>query len=224
MRNESGDTRQNSRWIDISVPLESGMAAWPGDTPFQIEPEADMNAGAGYNLSRLVMSSHAGTHIDAPRHFFSDGKTISDFPPEAGCGEARVLEFNNTGAITKAMLAPRRICRGERILFKTNNSELISAGKFREDYTYLTEDAADYLAERGIILAGIDYLSVAAYESQAAVHRKLLGAGIWIIECLNLSKIRPGRYEMVCLPLKISGADGAPARAAVKKKRSGDKL
>ncbi len=194
------------------------MAHWPGDPPFSISRIQDMARGDKVNLSAVSLGAHAGTHLDAPRHFIRDGEKISQAPLDMLVGRARVIEIRDAEAITPEELAPHRIRRGERLLFKTRNSARAwKTDAFVEDYVYISDAAADLLAARGASIVGIDYLSVGSYKLGGAyAHQRLLGAGIWIIEGLDLSGAAPGRYEMACLPLRLADAEGAPARVIIR--------
>ena len=209
----------SASWIDVSVPLHSGMVHWPNDPPIRIERIRDLERGDPCTLSALSMGSHTGTHMDAPLHFIRGGRGLDEMPLSAVIGPARVIAIRDPDSITPDELRAHRICRGERILFKTRNSARCwTADGFVEDFVYLSTAAAELLAERRVRTVGIDYLSVGGYREKngVAVHRTLLGAGIWIIEGLNLSQVRPGVYELLCLPLKIERSDGAPARAVLR--------
>jgi arylformamidase len=205
-------------WLDISVPLRHAMVHWPGNPPVNIERVLDMDRGDSHTISRLSLGSHTGTHMDAPAHFIRKGTGIDKMPLDATVGRARVIEIKDTEAIKPAELARHRIRRGERILFKTCNSSLAwKTDKIIENFVYLSKEAAGFLVKRGVRTVGIDYLSVGGYQRNAsAVHKTLLGAGIWIIEGLDLSKVKPGRYDLICLPLKLERGDGAPARAILR--------
>jgi arylformamidase len=205
-------------WIDISAPLHTGMAHWPDNPPVRIERMMSMDRGDAANVSAISMGSHTGTHMDAPIHFVKGGEGIDMLPLDATIGPARVIAIADAVAITRAELEPHNIQRGERILFKTRNSNRVwNTNDFVEDFVYISAEAAQYLAERGVRTVGVDYLSVGGYSKDGPeTHHALLGAGIWIIEGLTLAAIEPGNYELVCLPLKIVGGDGAPARAIVR--------
>ena len=207
-----------SNWIDVSVPVKSGMAHWPGDIDVSVDRVSSMAAGAVCNLSRLHMSAHTGTHMDSPLHFVDGAISIDQMPFDATVGEARVIAIDVSDSIRRADLEPFQIEEGERILIKTRNSARVwDTNEFVEDFVYISEEAAKYLVERKVRTVGIDYLSVAGYfKDSVETHVALLGAGIWIIEGLDLRRIPPGRYQLVCLPLKLFGADGAPARAILK--------
>jgi arylformamidase len=208
-----------SEWIDISVPLSNGMASWPGDEPFQHEQILHLERGDVCNLSKLTTTAHIGTHMDAPCHFVKGGAGIDKMPIDATIGRARVIGIEDREKIRIAELEPHGIRAGERILFRTCNSECEwHAEEFRTRFVYIPQDTARYLASTGLRTIGIDYLSVGGFESDSAeTHEALLGAGIWIIEGLNLGAVEPGEYELVCLPLKIAGGDGAPARAVLRR-------
>jgi arylformamidase len=205
-------------WIDISVPLRSGMAVWPGDPPVRIERITAIASGAVTNLSAVSMCLHTGTHVDAPLHFLDGGRSVAEMPLDALVGPARVIGIRDPKAIRACELWPLGIRHGERILFKTRGSRRRwQAAEFRQDYVCLAPDAAGFLAERGVRAVGIDYLSIGAPgEEGYEVHRTLLRAGVWIIEGLDLSPVPAGRYDLICLPLKAPGADGAPARAILR--------
>jgi arylformamidase len=213
--------KEKSYWIDVSVPLTDNTVSWPDDPPVRVERIEDLERGDNHNLSLLSMSSHSGTHLDAPAHFFSGGRTIDEIDPENLIGTARVIEILDADSVKPAALEPLLIRKGERILIKTRNSRLWREEKtFNKDYVYLTVEAALHFVERKVRLIGIDYLSVGgAGQDGSEVHRILLGAGVTIIEGLDLSATKPGRYHIVCLPLRIKNGDGAPARVILKPRR-----
>lgn len=208
-----------SNWIDISVPVRNGMVRWPGDPPFLIERAQDQAKGDVATVSKMELGVHTGTHMDAPLHFIPNGRTIDEMPLDATVGRARVIQINDSKSIRREELLPRAISAGERILFKTANSaQAWSSDRFAEDFVFIAHDAARYLAECGILCVGVDYLSVGGFrEDGPETHHALLEAGIWIIEGLNLSAIEPGEYEMACLPLRLIGSEGAPARAILRR-------
>ncbi len=178
-----------------------------------------MAEGAECNVTRLSMSAHTGTHMDAPRHFIADGVTMEEWPPEATIGPCRVIAIADPVAVTAEELAPHQPRAGERILFKTENSRKRSLHEpgFVEEFVYVAEDAAKLLVECGVRSVGVDYLSVGGFSKDGVeTHVALLGAGIWVVEGLDLSAISPGEYEWNCLPLKLVGADGAPCRALLR--------
>jgi arylformamidase len=207
-----------SSWIDVSVPIRTGMVHWPGDPPARISRALSMERGDPCTVSLLEMGAHTGTHMDAPAHFVPGGLGIDDLPLDASVGSARVIPIRDHTSIKTDELVRYHIRRGERVLFKTHNSDHCwDTDRFVEDFVYLSATAAQYLAERQVRLVGIDYLSVGGFRADGVeTHQALLQAGIWIIEGLNLKRVRPGRVQLLCLPLKIAGADGAPCRAVIK--------
>ena len=202
-------------WIDISVPIYSGMVHWPDNPPVNIERIMDLSHGDAANVSKIELGAHTGTHMDAPRHFLSDGVGLDEMPLDATIGLARVISIEHTQAILPAELEAHNLQAGERVLFRTLNSERCwKTDQFVEDFVYISAAAAQFLVEKKVRTVGIDYLSVGGYVYDGVeTHQILLSAGIWLIEGLNLSAVKPGTYEFICLPLRILGADGAPARA-----------
>jgi arylformamidase len=205
-------------WIDVSVPVTAGMVAWPGDPPVRIVRAQSIERGDEANITHLDMGAHTGTHMDAPAHFLDGAAGIDSMPLEATIGPARVIALEAAGGISAEELRRHEPAAGERLLIKTRNSERPwDRETFKEDFVHVAPDAAAYLAERGIRTVGVDYLSVGGYGGGSAeTHQALLGAGIWIIEGLYLGGVAPGPYELVCLPIRLAGADGAPARALLR--------
>jgi arylformamidase len=208
-----------SEWIDVSVPLKNGMVHWPGDKAFSREYTQSIEKGDQANVSEMTGSAHTGTHMDAPAHFINGGHTIDTIPLDACMGRARVIRIEDAEVIRVAELEPHKIAAGERVLFRTKNSDYVwKTDTFQTSFVHIPGDTARWLAERGVKTVGVDYLSVGGYESDGAeTHRALLGAGVWIIEGLVLTDIAAGEYDLICLPLKIVGSDGAPARALLRK-------
>lgn len=206
------------KWIDISVTIKPGMAHWPDNPEIRVDRMLDMDKGDVCNVSVLSMGSHTGTHMDAPLHFIRGAKSLDKMPLDATIGPARVIEIKDKESIKASEIENQRIKPGERILFKTINSkESWKTDNFDEDFVYISREAAAFLAKAKVMTVGIDYLSVGGFRKDGIeTHHALLGAGIWIIEGLNLSKIKPGRYELNCLPLKVLNSDGAPARALLR--------
>ena len=206
------------RIYDITVPLSPSLPVYPGDPDVAITPVAQLQWGDAANVSRLVLSSHTGTHLDAPRHFFQAGLAIDGIPPHVLMGPARVCAFPNaTTHLTADDLRPLDLAGTQRLLFKTPNSALWERTGFQTNYVALTESAAHLLVDLGVQLVGIDYLSVDAFECQDfPVHRTLLGAGVLILEGLDLRTVPPGEYELLALPLLLQDGDGAPVRAVLR--------
>jgi arylformamidase len=205
-------------WIDVSVPLRTGMVHWPDNPPVRIERAMDLEHGDAATVSSMAMGVHTGTHMDAPVHFQRGGVGIDQMPLEATLGLARVVEIQDPVSIKRAELEAAGLQPGERILFRTRNSERCwKTDDFVEDFVFISQEAARYLVERGVRTVGVDYLSVGGFREDAeATHLALLQGGVWLIEGLNLSPVRAGNYELVCLPLRIAGGDGAPARAVLR--------
>lgn len=211
-----------SEWIDISVPVTDGMVHWEGDPSCNVSYFASIAGGAPCNVSKVDMSVHTGTHMDGPRHFIKAGKGLETLPFDATIGPCRVVEIKNKVSVTVEDLKPHKLKRGERILLKTPNSKKSwkMAPKFDRDFVYISQEAARYIAECGVRTIGIDYLSVGGfYKDGVETHHALLGGKnpVWIIEGLNLAKVAPGKYDLICLPVKFANnADGAPARAILR--------
>jgi arylformamidase len=202
---------------DISLSISPNLPTWPGDPGLQLAQFESMDKGARYNATQISSSVHVGTHVDAPRHFLKDGSTIEQLPLEILTGPCYVAQLpDGIEAITSEVLDRTEITSEmKRVLFGTSNSHFWARGesKFQTDFVAITEDGAEWLVERGVQLVGVDYLSVAPYNESIPTHVVLLKAGVVIVEGLNLSKIMRGFYDLYCLPLKIAGSDGAPARA-----------
>jgi arylformamidase len=205
-------------WIDISAPVRNGMVHWPGDPPFHIERAHDQSKGDVATVSKMTLGVHTGTHMDAPLHFIRGAQTIDKMPLDATIGPARVIPVKDRKSVKVEELQQFQIAAGERILFKTANSDHAwNSDQFQEDFVFISRDAAAYLAKCGVRTVGVDYLSVGGFrEDGLETHQALLAAGIWIIEGLNLGGVEAGDYELICLPLKLIGAEGAPARAIIR--------
>ena len=198
--------------IDISVALSPRTVSWENELVPVIERVSSIEAGDGYNLSRLAFGSHSGTHVDAPLHFIGEGGSVDRLPLDALIGPALVVDARDVAKEIDAELVARELPTGcERVLFSTRNSELWDEPGFRGDFVGISPRAAALLVERGVRLVGIDYLSVGTPET----HRELLSHGVVVLEGLDMRAVTAGRYRLVCLPLRILGADGAPARAVL---------
>ncbi len=191
--------------IDISRPLGEGSLAYPGDTaPHFIQSDAGL-----YLVSDIRMSSHSGTHIDAPVHYLKTGPTIDELPLPHLIGPCRVLDVTGAGPLIDASHLKGRTGGAERILLRTASSGCTS---FQQDYPSLTLDAAEYLTSTGTLCIGIDSFSIEKFDCDGSVHRELLSHGCLIIELLDLSHVPEGDYTLIALPLRLAGLDGAPAR------------
>jgi arylformamidase len=199
--------------IDITVPVEAAVPVYPGNTPFTLEAIKRVARGDSSNVSTIHMSVHSGTHVDAPRHFFDDGPGVEGLPLEMLMGRARVIELTTRKGIVPEDFAGLDLSEDVRLLIKTANSRLWGSPEFHTDYVGVTEAGAKFLVERGVKVVGVDYLSVEQFKTPGApAHHVLLGGGTIVIEGLNLRDVEPGIYDMICLPLRIVGSDGAPAR------------
>ena len=205
--------------FDVSVPVVNGGVVYPGNPEIRIEPHSELSKGASSNLSRIAFGSHSGTHVDAPRHFFDAGSTVDRLPLSALVGPARVLHMaDEVMSVTAAMLQRHDLTGVERVLIRTRNSSFVTDREFHPDFTYVAPDAAEHLAALGVKLVGVDYFSVEQFHSgHHRTHRTLLERGIVIVEGLDLSQIEQGEYAFCCLPLRLEGLDGAPARAVLMK-------
>jgi len=202
---------------DISMPVQTGGIVYPGNPEILIEPQQAISKGAGANVSSITFGSHTGTHVDAAKHFFDDGETVDRIPIEKFVGTAILLAFpDNLMSITAADLEKQKIGSHKRVLLRTRNSSLIRNPQFAADYTFLAPDGAQYLVDHGIELVGIDYLSIEQFHSgHHRTHITLLEKKVVIIEGLDLSVPPAGVYQLICLPLRLVGLDGAPARAVL---------
>ena len=202
---------------DISLTISPNLPTWPGDPKPVIEKIESMDQGAHNNVSRISAGVHLGTHVDAPYHFLNDGATIEQLPLDILTGPCYVVQLpDGIEAITAEVLDRTEITSEmKRVLFGTRNSHLWARGEseFQTDFVAVTEDGAEWLVRHGVQLVGVDYLSVAPYGDSVPTHTVLLKAGVVVIEGLNLSNVMRGFYDLYCLPLKIAGCDGAPARA-----------
>ena len=210
---------ESQNWMDVSVPLSSGMVHWPGEPTPNFELVSDILKGAVANVTTCSMGVHTGTHMDAPRHFIEDGNTVDTFPFETGIGKAHVVDVGNVDVVTDKELQGKGIQAGDRVLIKTRNSKLQwTTLDFQENYVGLDSSAARFLVKTGVVLVGVDYLSVGTYHGDnPETHKTLLGAGVWIVEGLALGPINEGAYDLICLPLRIAGCDGSPVRAILRR-------
>jgi len=192
------------------------MHFYPGDPVLEMARVRAIARGDIANVTQIALGVHTGTHVDAPAHFIEGAPTLEAIPLDRFVGEARVLDLGGLAAIDAAAFARHEIRTGDIVLCKTDNSALWKRDGFQEGFTHLTHDAAEYLVERKVRTVGIDYLSIERFGSTTfEVHKTLLGGGIPIIEGLDLSAVDPGPYFLSCLPLRLEGVDGAPARAVL---------
>jgi arylformamidase len=204
---------------DISLPISPSMPVWPGDPAISVERVSSVGQGDEFNVSCLQLGTHSLTHVDAPRHMIDEDLSVDRLPLEVLIGPALVVEPRpQKNLITATDLGQLGIRDTERLLIKTRNSDLWMGGpyEFEMDYVSLSKDAARWLVNKGIKLLGVDYLSVEPFDAaEPAVHRTLLEGGVIVVEGLNLSQVAEGRYQLICLPLKVRDGDGAPARVVL---------
>jgi arylformamidase len=206
------------RLIDVTVPLDENLPTYPQNTPFSIEAIKRLSQGDSSNVSTLHMGAHTGTHVDAPRHFFDAGAGPEALPLDLLMGRARVVEVRSRQGVSAEDLGAFNLSEDVRVLIKTHNSWLWGSREFQADYVGVTESGARHLVEHGVKVVGVDYLSVEVFNAPGKpAHHVLLGAGTIVIEGLNLRDVEPGIYEMFCLPLRIVGSDGAPARVVLRR-------
>lgn len=207
------------RIIDVSLDISNETVSFPGDPKVEVKRVFDLKKGDIATVSKLSLSSHTATHIDAPAHFIKDGLTVDKLPLEHLMGKVKIFEVPQDDRITRSFLEKKHIEKEKAIFFKTKNSQHLNSSKFYEKYTSLSLDAAEYLIEKGIKVVGIDYLSIEEYGSEEyPVHKILLSHGVIVIEGLNLLDVREGDYEFIALPLRIKDCDGAPARVILVEK------
>ena len=207
---------------DLSIPLSSAIPTYPGDPKIEIQDWRSLSNGDGVNVSVLRFGAHTGTHVDAPAHFIEGAPSVGSLPLDVLIGHAEVIEVPS-GLKSIDLRFVKEHCKNEstRVLFKTRNSALwkTSNAYFEKDYTYLELEAAKHLVELGVRLVGIDYLSIEKFAQEGhPTHLALLSKAVVIVEGLNLSDVPAGKYELICLPLRISAGlgDGAPARAVLR--------
>jgi len=205
---------------DVTVPITNKMPVWPGDPPVQLTAESHRSRDKSHTvrLTAIEMSSHTGTHIDAPFHMIDSGKKLHELPLDVLAGKAAVFEIAGARSLGPTELERLDWSGVERVLFKTENSKHWQDGKFYEDFVYLDPEAAEFLVQRGIRLVGIDYLSIDQFKSEShPSHFVLLTKDIVVLEGLDLNAVRQGEYTLLALPLNLLDADGAPTRVILTK-------
>ena len=204
--------------IDISIPLKESMIHYPGDTPFHSEKDAEISEKCAYNLSKLHMSVHSGTHVDFPKHFIKDGLMSQDFSVDHFYLPICVIEIWNEESIPQQSIENLDDSECQGVLFKTRNSRenLLLQEDFYENYTYLSEKAAELCVEKQFQLLGIDYLSIEQFGNITfPIHNLLLKANILILEGINLHDVKPGKYWLNYFPLALENMEASPVRAVL---------
>jgi arylformamidase len=201
------------KWIDVSVPLSSAQPTWPADEPFSYWVTGTLREGSVANCAAVRMSVHFGTHVDAPYHFVDDGKTVDEIDPALLIGPCLVVDVPEAEKLIEPAHLDAKVPPGtRRLLVKTRNGRFLGDRTFHTDFVAFSESGVELLLARGVRLLGFDYFSIAPYECPGPVHVAFLGAGGVVIENVVLRDVAPGDYEICCLPLKIKGSGGAPAR------------
>lgn len=204
------------RLIDISLPVSESLPVWPGDPPYRRSLAASLERGDPADVSRLDMGAHTGTHVDAPCHFVAGAEGVDRVPLEALVGPCTVVDARRAAGEVGPEMLPES---AERVLFRTANSDRWRSrdARFDRDFVGLSPELADLAVARGVRMIGVDYLGVERFDAPAThpVHRALLGAGVAVVEGLDLSGVEAGHYEIWCLPLRLVGSDGAPARCVL---------
>ncbi len=203
--------------IDITRTIRHGMPTWPGEPGPELTPVKSIAKGDPANVAKLCLGLHTGTHVDAPRHFFDGAAGVETVPVAKLCGRAVVIPISDRSVIDVPELSRLGLDAmdgGRRVLFKTRNSA-VPFDIFRKDFVAVTPEAAKWLTENSVVLVGVDGPSVEKFGGDGTTHRTLLEAGVVIVENLDLGAAPPGDYELWCLPAKVAGGDGAPARAVL---------
>ena len=202
---------------DITLTIGPDTPVYPGNAPVEVEEVKSIARGDSSNVSLFHIGSHTATHVDAPRHFLPQGEGVEAIPPDVLVGPARIFQLGTVDYIDSGLLETLDWSGVTRVLFGTGNSLLLRERQVHLDYAFLTADAAEFLVERKVHLVGLDYLSVEQYKKAGRpVHHTLLEAGIVVVEGLCLADVCTGWYELLCLPLKMKGADGAPSRVLLR--------
>lgn len=208
-------------WIDVSVPLSMERPSWPGDEPFCYEETDTIRGGKEANCARMSLSVHFGTHVDAPYHFIDGARTVDRLDLELLVGPGLVVDLTGVDGVIEPRHLDGKVPQGTlRLLAKTRNGAIVRDRTFHTDFVAFGEASARWLVERGVRLLGIDYFSIAPYPAQPPTHVAFLGADGAVIENLDLSAVSPGPCEILCLPIKIAGSGGAPARVILRRLRS----
>lgn len=203
---------------DITLTITPTLPVWPGDPAVRLSQPSHLERGDICTITRLDIGAHTGTHLDAPAHFIRGGAAVETLDLNVLIGPALVVDARGRGHLTAEDFEALAIPPGvQRLLLRTDNSAIWQRGQtaFAEDFVAIDPSGARWLVQQGVRLVGMDYLSVAPFDDGVPTHQILLGAGVIAVEGLDLSAIEPGEYQLVCLPMKIGGSDGAPCRAVL---------
>jgi arylformamidase len=201
--------------LDISLPVSGSMTAWPTGRPVAVQRVVDEGGDAPRN-SEWTLDSHAGTHVDAPLHWLPGGASVDSIPLEACLGECTVVSAGRSGMVLADDVPEAVLRRGHRVLFRTPNSDSrLGADAFDPDFVALSPEVAQRLVDGGVALVGLDYLGVERPGSDGSVHRTLLGAGVVILEGIDLRRVEPGEYQLGALPIPLAGGEASPVRAVL---------
>ena len=219
----ASDTLSSSGWVDVTATLDPATTpVYEGDAPMKFDFLKDMRKGEALTLSVYSLGAHSGTHIDAPMHFIRDGAPIDRVSLERLMGPARVIDVPDSVQAIDTTELNRHAWKGaERVIFRTRSSPRgwMASSTFHRDFAYIAPDAAQLLADAGVRLVGIDYISAEQFGAPAPrTHQILLGKGIPIVEGLSLEGVAAGDYDVIVLPMKVAGHEGAPARAVFRKR------
>lgn len=205
------------KYYDLSVNISENLVTFPGDPQYQFEDINSLGQGSKFNLRRIHLGNHTGTHIDFPSHVIKGGKSSNDFPISTLIGNGVIILVpSNMPSITKDFIQKQLILKDDFVFFKTANSQFSKNKKFIKNYVYIEPDAAEEILSKQVKIIGIDYISVDKYEAEdLPVHRILLASNILIVEGLELNDVPNGRCKIYIMPLKIDQMDGLPARVIV---------
>ncbi len=209
------------RWIDVSLPMRPDTVHWPGHPQYTVDNMMSMEKGENMNVTAVSMCSHFGTHIDAPRHYFAQGKAVDEIPPNILVGPCKVIEYEGKSHIPGDFIRNLDLVGVTRLFIRTSNSPKLIKSEFYEDYLALTIEAAQILVEKGIKLVGVDGYSIGPFDPAQGmpVHRIFLGGGPdqAAIEEVNLTGVEPGDYQAIALPIRLTDLEAAPARVLLGK-------
>jgi len=206
------------RLCDVTVLLGVESVNYPGDPPLELRLIGKLAEGSVADVTHLSMTAHAGTHLDAPGHFIAGGKKLEDYEAGDFILPARVIDVADPHVVAPAVVEAAGARAGEAVLFRTANSTTgrAASGRFYTDGVYVSRETAELCVQKGVKLVGLDTFNVdCGTDETFPAHNTLLGAGVLILETLNLRDVPPGEYTLICLPLRIHGSEGSPVRAVL---------